>query len=1122
MKSQFQPTEIGTYTIQIMQRDNLTNNWVERSSNTFTVTPKRELDLEIRDQNGALVDMVNKPYLAIADIENISITVREHVTGKIGALVDGVSLFRYDEEHTNKSDANGLITFSKLYVGNDNVLTFSKAGYLDKTINLRVIDPKTQAIIRVSGLDKPEKNVDSNTTGGVPMKNAYVYASIQIGDSVYNQQESLYGNETVSYMIVPSPSVVKLDFVRSSDMNNSNNGAPFGYYMMGSLNTEPGKDYNVVLDAALPLQQVSTVNLTKHVGEVTIAHKELSGADYVPNLINQENQIKFYATKGTYNLVARTLEGNIIYLENVVLDQDVNTIAIPSDSNSFAQIKVTGDSSIYNIAYITDKQTKLRSDTFYNTNLVNLTPGNVDVLINGFDGTRQYQYVVHFKKDDLKAGTQTEIKTSALKGIDIFDLDQTGKISLSSNNSWITIGFVNENGARINYISDPQLSIFNTSTHYGSQDIYPETSKVTVKDSSGAVIQENTDHNYISQSIYIPKDGEYTVTASVTMEGKTYTLNKTITVDIVGDEVTEPETKPTPTPTPDTGPGPGSGPGVIPTPSPTPVNVDKGLQDLLENSKSDKDKADKAADLINALVNSVKDVKDSKEAEKSVQNVSATLASASKLLESMQTASEKAKVAATITEMVNNTKYAFEQVENGPKAIELAKAIIKDTASVLKNLGNIDAAQIDALKDSLVSLSKKAVEKAATVTLDNKDVKVDGNALTTSLDAKKIGQQLETTKKALDETMRDLTGAVGADKATSINPVVTINIPKQSENVTKLAAELPSEIYQAVKDSGLAGLKLSMGNVGFTVEPETFGNVASGQTISLAAEVVHNLTVTAPTSAKQVANIPVMEFNASVDGKKVEAFNKPIPVSFDVSNIDTTKYSEADLANLTVYLLNEKTLTWEPVGGLYDPITKTVNVNRGHFSKYTVMKAGQTFTDIATTHWAATAVNSLLNKGVLDQTTTFSQGKKVTREQFAAWLVRSYGLDGTGLSLPFKDVAKDSEYYDEIAVAYEQGLIQGKSATAFEPKAEITRQEIATLLSRALTTFNSKKLTSASSEQLKGFKDSSSIASWAKDGVALLKQQKLVTGYQDGTYKPNQTTTKAEAAALIYRIYTGQ
>ncbi|MGO4347326.1 S-layer homology domain-containing protein [Paenibacillus sp. MCAF9] len=1121
--TEFLPTETGTYSIKIMQRNNQ-STWNELSSNTITVMPKHEFSVEIRDQNGELVDMVNKPYITTQEVEKLSFTVREHKSGEVGTPVEGVSLFLYGEEHSSKSDPNGLIVLSNLYLGSHNELTFSKTGYLDKTVDLMAIDPKNQAIIRVSGLDKPETSDKINVAGGVPMKNAHVFASIQTGDSVYQQQDYLFENETVSYMIVSAPSVVSLDFVRRVNMHSNNSGSPFGYYMLGSVKTEPGKDFNVVLDARIPMQQVSTVNLTKQMDEVIIARKEIPGVSYIPSVIdnNQEGQNRFYATKSTYNVVARTYEGNIIYLENVVFDQDVNTLDVPYDSSTLAQVKVLGDATIEYVDYITEKQSKLRSYAYssINNNTINLTPGNVNITINGFDGSKQYQYEVHLKKEELKAGSKTEITTSTLKGIDIFGLDSTGKLTVTDNQRFLKIGLVNDKDDEIQRYSIPEFIIFNNGSSLGSKDILPEKSKIVVKNSRGIVIFDNSDSRNLPEWIYIEEDGEYTVTASVTLEGRTFTLNKKIKVSTVGEEVTEPETKPTPTP--DTGPGPGTGPGVIPTPSPTPVNVDKGLQDLLENSKSDKDKADKAADLINALVNSVKDVKDSKEAEKSVQNVSATLASASKLLESMQTASEKAKVAATITEMVNNTKYAFEQVENGPKAIELAKAIIKDTASVLKNLGNIDAAQIDALKDSLVSLSKKAVEKAATVTLDNKDVKVHGNALTTSLDAKKIEQQLETTKKALDETMRDLTGAVGADKATSINPVVTINIPKQSENVTKLAAELPSEIYQAVKDSGLAGLKLSMGNVGFTVEPETFGNVASGQTISLAAEVLHNLTVTAPTSAKQVANIPVMEFNASVNGKKVEAFNKPIPVSFDVSNIDTTKYSEADLANLTVYLLNEKTLTWEPVGGLYDPITKTVNVNRGHFSKYTVMKAGQTFTDIATTHWAATAVNSLLNKGVLDQTTTFSPSKKVTREQFAAWLVRSYGLDGTGLSLPFKDVAKDSEYIDEIAVAYEQGLIQGKSATAFEPKAEITRQEIATLLSRALTTFNSKKLTSASTEQLKGFKDSSSIASWAKDGVALLKQQKLVTGYQDGTYKPNQTTTKAEAAALIYRIYTGQ
>lgn len=1119
--NEFRPTETGTYTIKIMLKNNQ-NDWIERNSTTFTVVPKHEFDLEIRDQNGVLIDMVNKPYLKGTEIDNLSITVREHVPGKVGAPVEGVSVALYGETLNNKSDAGGLITLSQLYAGGHNELTFSKAGYLDKTIDLMAIDPQNQAIIRVSGLDKPESSDKLNTAGGVPMKNAYVYATVQTGDTIQKQQDSIYDDETVSYMIVPSPSVVNVDFIRSVNMYNTNSGSPFGYYMLGTLKTEPGKDYNVVLDARQPLQQVSTVNLTKQMDEVTIARKDLSGVDYVPYLIddNKGDQNLFYATKGTYNIVARTLDRNIIYLENVELNQDVNTLDIPSDSSSLARVKVLGDATINSVAYISDKQTKLRGYVHYNDNFVNLTPGNVAISINSFDGSKEYQYDLHFTKDELKAGTQTDITASSLKGLDIFGLDQSGNITVPADQRWIRLGLVNENGDEIHQYSIPELVIFNYSWSIGSKNVAPEASKLIVKNDSGTVIQDSTDSPYLPEWVYVEEDGEYTVTASVTIEGKTYTIDKTIKVSTLGEEVTNPGTDPETTPTPVTPPGSGS--GIIPNPIPTPASVDKGLQDLLDPSKPDKEKADKASDLINSLLGAVKDVKDSKEAEKSVQNISATLASASKLLESMQSADEKAKVASSITEMVNNTKYAFEQVENGPKAIELAKSIIKDTASVLQNLGSVDAVQIDALKNSLVELSKKAVEKAATVTLDSKDIKVEGNALTTTLDTKQIGLQLETTKKALDDTMKDLTGAVGADKAASIKPVVTINIPKQSENVTKLAADLPSEIYQAVQDSGLAGLKLTMGNVGFTVEPDTFGSVTSGQTISLAAEVVHNLTVTAPASAAQLANIPVMEFQASVGGKKVEAFNKPMPVTFDVSNIDTSKYSEADLASLTVYLLNEKTLTWEPVGGLYDPVTKTVNVNRGHFSKYTVMKSSQSFNDIPAAHWAASAVNTLLNKGVLDQTAAFGPSKKVTREQFAAWLVRSYGLDGAGLSVPFKDVAKDSEYYDEIAVAYAQGLIQGKSAKTFEPKAEITRQEIAALLSRALTAYNSKKLTSTTDEQLNGFKDGSSIADWAEEGVALLKQQKLITGYEDGSYRPKQTTTKAEAAALIYRIYTGQ
>ncbi|WP_141502201.1 S-layer homology domain-containing protein [Paenibacillus luteus] len=1135
----FLATEVGNYTIKFLQKNDK-NEWAEQSSSSFTVAPKREFDVEIRDQNGNLIDLVNKPYITNVNSKQLKFTVREHITGQTGAPVAGVTLLEYNEM-TLRSDANGQITLANDYLNGHNQFTFSKSGYLNKSIHLYGIDPKTEAIVRVSGLDKPESSDQLNVPGGIPMQNASVYATIQAGTTTSWQQGSAYYNDTVSYMIVPSPSKVKIDFIRSNNWYNNSSSSPFGYYMIGNVNTEPGKDYNLVLDARQPLQQVSTVNVSERVSQVSIIHKDLTSIGaYDSNTIlsgNREDQNKFYATKGIYNVLARTIEGNLIYLENIELSQDVNSLDIPSNSNSLATIKMVGDAYINSITYVTDNHSQLRSYTNnYQSELVNVTPGNIWVSLSAFDGSKQYYYEMLLTKEELKAGQQTDITLSPLKGIDILNLDSSGKLTLPPDRKLIQLGLVNEHGDSITQYATPKLLVFNKYWNIGSQDILPENVKVTIKDGKGNVIEERDELYYFPGYFYVERGGDYTVTATLTLDGNTYTLDKKIKVVISGEENTDPGTgpgttpsttpSPTPSPTPAPGTGTGTGPvtgGGVPTPTPTAAAADKGLQELLENSNSDKEKADKAADLINGVLAAVKEIKDAKEAEKSVQNVSSTLAAASKLLDSMKTADEKAKITASITQMVNNTKYAFEQIEDGPKAIELAKSIIKDTTAVLQSLGSTDAAQLNELKDSLVLLSKQAVEKAASITLDSKNIKVEGNALMTTLDAQQIAQQLETTKAALSETVKELSAAVGADKAASINPVITIHIPKQSENVTKLAADLPSEIYQAVQASGLAGLKLSMGNIGFTVEPDTFGSVTSGQTITLAAETVHNLTVTAPASAAQVANIPVMEFQATIDGKKVEAFQKPMPVTFDVSAIDTSKYTEADLANLTVYLLNEKTLTWEPVGGLYDPVTKTVNVKRGHFSKYTVMKSTVSFKDIAATHWAATAVNTLLAKGVLDQTTSFGPSLKVTREQFAAWLVRSYGLDGTGLSLPFTDVAKNSEYYDEIAVAYQQGLIQGKTATTFEPKAEITRQEIATLLSRALEAYNSKKLAATTSDnQLKGFKDASTIAVWAKDGVALLKQQNLITGYEDGTYKPKQTTTKAEAAALIYRIYSGQ
>lgn len=59
-------------------------------------------------------------------------------------------------------------------------------------------------------------------------------------------------------------------------------------------------------------------------------------------------------------------------------------------------------------------------------------------------------------------------------------------------------------------------------------------------------------------------------------------------------------------------------------------------------------------------------------------------------------------------------------------------------------------------------------------------------------------------------------------------------------------------------------------------------------------------------------------------------------------------------------------MTWEAVGGVYNPITQSVEVLRSHFSKYTVMMPSLKYSDVDAKHWANKEINQLLGKGILD------------------------------------------------------------------------------------------------------------------------------------------------------------
>lgn len=260
----YKPSDAGNYTVSFkLVRSPGEGDVTELGSKSFTVLPRHELEVEIRDGNGALVDLVNKPFLTTDQATSLTFTVREHTTGEIGNPIKGATISQNGNKLPGQTDEQGTLKFLSIKESRLEY-TISAPGYVRRTIKLQIIDPKREAIIRVSGLDKAELGSGLNLPGGVPLQDAMVIVRVKDSQGrMLNFEDYLYGeDDTTSYLAVPSPSVINVDYIRGTQVNTGKAGSPFGYYMLGTLSTEPGKDYRLALDARQPMQQLATVQLS--------------------------------------------------------------------------------------------------------------------------------------------------------------------------------------------------------------------------------------------------------------------------------------------------------------------------------------------------------------------------------------------------------------------------------------------------------------------------------------------------------------------------------------------------------------------------------------------------------------------------------------------------------------------------------------------------------------------------------------------------------------------------------------------------------------------------------------------------------------------------------------------
>ncbi|NQX59788.1 polysaccharide lyase family 8 super-sandwich domain-containing protein [Paenibacillus qinlingensis] len=226
-----------------------------------------------------------------------------------------------------------------------------------------------------------------------------------------------------------------------------------------------------------------------------------------------------------------------------------------------------------------------------------------------------------------------------------------------------------------------------------------------------------------------------------------------------------------------------------------------------------------------------------------------------------------------------------------------------------------------------------------------------------------------------------------------------------------------------------------------------------------------------------------------------------------------------DTALLGVYSYNKTSGKWEYVGGTIDVAAKKAIFSPDQPGIYAVLAYDKKFDDMPESHWASRAVQVLSAKHIIEGMTSgeFNPNGKTTRAQFTALLVRSLHLKKQStLTSDFEDVQENAWYAQDVVAASRAGLVSGVTERTFDPKAEMTREQMAILLVRAYEYLNGSY--SLINRKLDGFTDQSEISTWAVEDVNKAIELGILSGISNELFSPSSTALRMETAQALYNL----
>ena len=178
-------------------------------------------------------------------------------------------------------------------------------------------------------------------------------------------------------------------------------------------------------------------------------------------------------------------------------------------------------------------------------------------------------------------------------------------------------------------------------------------------------------------------------------------------------------------------------------------------------------------------------------------------------------------------------------------------------------------------------------------------------------------------------------------------------------------------------------------------------------------------------------------------------------------------------------------------------------------------------------HWAAEAATYGVEQGYFNglNESLFGPDEHMTRAMFVTVLGRLYQARGGQLTPyqanlgQFTDIDHNGYYADALGWALDCGLIDGYGNGRFGPDDPITRQQMAKIIAVFVSMVREEEgLGLAAPQVVVNFADLGQIAVWAMNGVEFCVGLGLITGHNDGYFRPNDFASRGQVAAILQRI----